>query len=185
MRPGATFNAVLFVKTNIDMLKLFKDCFSMGHFRHKISLWPLIYFPVFLFAAFGFAQNQYTLSGTVYETEGQETPLSQYFPCAQYRNHHQWIWFLFSYMEANLWSCGQLYWYDSQTETIELKENITQNLTLARPDNLDEVVLETNVERVNIKSPQMSVNLLNTNSIKQIRWFLAKPMSSPSYPWRF
>ena len=27
----------------------------------------------FVFTAFGFAQNQYTLSGTVYETEGQET----------------------------------------------------------------------------------------------------------------
>ena len=59
--------------------------------------------------------------------------------------------------------------YDSQTETIELYQNITQNFNInASPDNLDEVVLETNVERVNIKSPQMSVNALTANSIKQI-----------------
>ena len=59
--------------------------------------------------------------------------------------------------------------YDSQTKTIELYQNITQNFNIsASPDNLDEVVLETNAERVNIKSPQMSVNALTANSIKQI-----------------
>ena len=126
----------------------------------------------FLFAAFGFAQNQYTLSGTVYETEGQETLIGAnvIFPELNTGTTTNEYGFYSITLEAGTYEVVVSYiGYDSQTETIELNQNITQNFSInASLDRLDEVVLETNVERVNIKSPQMSVNALTANSIKQI-----------------
>ena len=129
----------------------------------------------FVFAAFGFAQNQYTLSGTVYEIEGQETLIGAnvIFPELNTGTTTNEYGFYSITLEAGTYEVVVSYiGYDSQTETIELNQNITQNFNIsASPDNLDEVVLETNVERVNIKSPQMSVNALTANSIKQIPSF--------------
>jgi len=126
----------------------------------------------FLFGVFGFAQNQYTLSGTVYEAEGQETLIGAnvIFPELNTGTTTNEYGFYSITLEAGTYEVVVSYiGYDSQTETIELNQNITQNFNInASLDRLDEVVLETNVERVNIKSPQMSVNALTANSIKQI-----------------
>ena len=59
--------------------------------------------------------------------------------------------------------------YTNLQETITLDRNITQNFTLTEAlQSLDEVVIESNIESLNIKTPQMSVNSLSASSIKQI-----------------
>ena len=59
--------------------------------------------------------------------------------------------------------------YYSISKTIILNKNLTQNFSLeANTDTLEEIVLKTDAERVNIKTAQMSVNTLNSNTIKQI-----------------
>ncbi|RAJ11908.1 TonB-dependent receptor [Olleya aquimaris] len=55
------------------------------------------------------------------------------------------------------------------TETITLDSNITKNFSLEESfENLDEVIITENVEKLNIKKPQMSVNALKSSTIKQI-----------------
>ena len=59
--------------------------------------------------------------------------------------------------------------YEPSTQIITLDSDKILNFSITESaDTLDEVVLETNVERVNIRAPQMSVNALSANTIKQI-----------------
>ncbi|MFL0354465.1 TonB-dependent receptor [Xanthomarina sp. GH4-25] len=55
------------------------------------------------------------------------------------------------------------------SETISLNEDLTKNVSLEEAiESLNEVVIEKNVERLNIRKPQMSMNSLTSNTIKQI-----------------
>ena len=59
--------------------------------------------------------------------------------------------------------------YQDVSETIELSESIKMNFSLTESvENLDEVVIKENVEKLNIRKPQMSINSLTANTIKQI-----------------
>lgn len=55
------------------------------------------------------------------------------------------------------------------SETITLSDNLTKNFNLTDSlETLNEIVLTENIEKVNIQAPQMSVNRLTANSIKEI-----------------
>ncbi|MFK7831651.1 MAG: carboxypeptidase-like regulatory domain-containing protein [Winogradskyella sp.] len=55
------------------------------------------------------------------------------------------------------------------TETIVLTENLTKNYQLEEAaESLDEVIITEDVERLNIKKPQMSVNSLSIKTIKNM-----------------
>ena len=59
--------------------------------------------------------------------------------------------------------------YKEISETLDLNENITKNFSLEESvESLNEVVIKENVERLNIRKPQMSLNSLTANTIKQI-----------------
>ena len=59
--------------------------------------------------------------------------------------------------------------YSTIQQIITLDRNISQDFTLVEAqETLDEVVIETNSERLDIKTPQMSVNSLNASTVKQI-----------------
>lgn len=59
--------------------------------------------------------------------------------------------------------------FQDYKETISLNSNVTKNVGLAiSTESLDEVLIETNVEKMSIKSPQMSVNTLKSSTIKKI-----------------
>ena len=59
--------------------------------------------------------------------------------------------------------------YRTKKENIILIEDITKNFGLKQQSEiLDEIILEENIETLNIKSPQMSVNRLAINTIKKI-----------------
>ena len=59
--------------------------------------------------------------------------------------------------------------YRTKKENIILNEDITKNFGLKQQSEiLDEIILEENIETLNIKSPQMSVNRLAINTIKKI-----------------
>ena len=54
-------------------------------------------------------------------------------------------------------------------ETLELTINTTKNFSLTDSlEALDEVVITDNIEKLNIKTPQMSVARLTSNTIKEI-----------------
>ena len=59
--------------------------------------------------------------------------------------------------------------YKTTTETIDLTKKNTKNFYLFEDaENLDEIIIESNIEKTNIKTAQMSVNKLSTKTIKQI-----------------
>ena len=120
----------------------------------------------------GFSQNTYTLSGSVYEKEGQETLIGAniIIPALNTGTTTNEYGFYSITLEAGTYEVLISYvGFDTQRAVVTLSQNISQNFSIVEStDQLDEVVLETNVERVNIKSPQMSVNALTANSIKQI-----------------
>lgn len=59
--------------------------------------------------------------------------------------------------------------FSSKTETVVLNENTTKNITLSDAlESLDEVVITENVEKLNLKTPQMSVTRLTSGTIKEI-----------------
>ncbi|NCP89791.1 MAG: TonB-dependent receptor [Flavobacteriales bacterium] len=59
--------------------------------------------------------------------------------------------------------------YKNLIENIDLNNNLTKDFQLSEAlENLDEVVITENVEKLNISNPQMSVNSLTAKTIKQL-----------------
>ena len=59
--------------------------------------------------------------------------------------------------------------YKDISETIDLSESIKKDFSLIESvESLDEVLIKENVEKLNIRKPQMSIHALNSNTIKQI-----------------
>jgi len=59
--------------------------------------------------------------------------------------------------------------YKTITQTLELNSNKTIDFKLEEStESLDEIVITENVEKINIKKPQMSVNSLSIKTIKQM-----------------
>jgi hypothetical protein len=59
--------------------------------------------------------------------------------------------------------------YQTIQQTIDLSKDKTLDFKLTEVvESLDEVIIETNVEKLNIRKPQMSVNALAINTIKQM-----------------
>ena len=130
---------------------------------------------IYLFIAccsFGFSQNQFTLSGTIYETEGQETLIGAniIFPELNTGTTTNEYGFYSITLEAGTYEVLISYvGYESLKQTLQLNADKSLNFSISESaDTLEEVVLETNVERIDIKTTQMSVNALTANTIKQI-----------------
>ena len=102
----------------------------------------------------GFSQNQFTLSGSIYETEGQETLIGAtiIFPELNTGTTTNEYGFYSITLEAGTYEVLISYiGFESINQTISLNENKTLNFSLSEAaDTLEEVVLETNVERINI-----------------------------------
>ncbi|MCX7547470.1 TonB-dependent receptor [Xanthomarina sp. F1114] len=59
--------------------------------------------------------------------------------------------------------------YSNISENISLENNLNKDFSLSESlESLDEVLIQENVEKLNIKKPQMSVNSLTSNTIKKI-----------------
>lgn len=120
----------------------------------------------------GFSQKQFTLSGTISESGGQETLIGAniIFPELSIGTTTNEYGFYSITLDSGTYNVVVSYiGYESLKRTITLDGNKTLNFSITElADNLDEVILENNIERVNIKTTQMSVNALSANTIKQI-----------------
>ena len=129
-------------------------------------------FLFFLVFCSGFSQEQYTISGSIYESDGQETLLGAnvIFPNLGTGTISNEYGFYSITLAAGTYELNISYLgYKTIVKTIVLNQNLSQNFRLeATSDTLEEVVLKTDVERLNIKTPQMSINALNANTIKRI-----------------
>jgi hypothetical protein len=119
-----------------------------------------------------FAQEKHTISGTVYDKKGNETLIGAtiYFPdlsVGTTTNEYGFYSITISKGTHNI-SVSYLGFSD-ESKIIELNNKTSLDFYLSeRSQALDEVVIQTDIEKINIKSTQMSVNKLTSKTIKQI-----------------
>ena len=137
---------------------------------NKILLWFL--FTLLLNILTSNAQEKYTLSGTISEEKSNETLIGVniLFPEIQSgTTTNEYGFYSITLPEGTYKTIVSYLGYTTITETIVLSENITKNYALFdATENLDAVIITENIEKLDIQTPQMSVNKLTSTTIKQI-----------------
>ncbi len=118
-----------------------------------------------------FSQEKFTLSGTVSEAETGETLIGVNVIIPELQsgaitNEYGFYSITLPAGEYHVYysSLG----YATKKTSIQLGENITKDLLLsANTQELDEVIVKANIEKLNIGKPQMSVNSLSAETIKK------------------
>ncbi|AEG99880.1 TonB-dependent receptor [Lacinutrix sp. 5H-3-7-4] len=118
------------------------------------------------------AQEKFTLSGTVFEENSNETLIGVniLFPNENTGTiTNEYGFYSITLPKGNYSIVLSYVGYLDKTVTITLDKNLKQNFTLTESsESLDEVIITENIEKLSIKKPQMSVNALTASTIKQI-----------------
>ncbi|MAD96041.1 MAG: hypothetical protein CMB99_01805 [Flavobacteriaceae bacterium] len=119
-----------------------------------------------------FSQQKFTLSGTVYDNSSNETLIgvSVYFPELKVgTTTNEYGFYSITVPQGEYQIQISYLGYYSLSEKISLTANTTKNFKLIEEtESLDEIIIETNIEKLNIRTPQMSVNKLSAKTIKSI-----------------
>ena len=129
-------------------------------------------FFVFLFTLTFSAQDNYTISGTVYDKKGNETLIGAtiYFPDLNIGTTTNEYGFYSITISQGTHSVSVSYLgFSNESKIIELNNKTSIDFYLTElSQTLDEVFIKTDIEKINIKSTQMSINTLTSKTIKQI-----------------
>ena len=130
-------------------------------------------FLLFLLTSFSvLGQEKITLSGTIYDDLNNETLIgvSVYFPELNSGTTTNDYGFYSITIPKGSYALQISYLgYNTLIENIALSEKTTRNFNLKEAsESLDEIIIESNIEELNLKTPQMSVNNLTSSTIKQI-----------------
>ena len=119
-----------------------------------------------------YSQEKVTVSGTVYDNANNETLIgvSIYFPELNAGTSTNEYGFYSLTIPKGTYKIQISYLgFTSITEQITLSENITKNFKLnEEAESLNEIVIESDIEKLNVRTPQMSVNKLTSSTIKKI-----------------
>ena len=119
-----------------------------------------------------FGQEKFTISGTITDQSSNETLIGVniIFPELQTGTTTNEYGFYSITIPQGTYKIQVSYLgFTTITETILLTENKTINYKLTESSEaLDEIIIKEDVEKLNIKKPQMSVNSLTISTIKQI-----------------
>ena len=118
------------------------------------------------------SQEKFTLSGTIIEEESNETLIGVniLFPELKTGTTTNEYGFYSITIPTGTYRVTISYMgFNEINESIILNKNITKNYSLTEAlENLEEVVIRENIGKTNIRNPQMSINTLSANTIKQI-----------------
>ncbi|NNK87921.1 MAG: TonB-dependent receptor [Flavobacteriaceae bacterium] len=125
-----------------------------------------------IFALTIHAQGKFTLSGTIAEASSNETLIGVNLLIPELRTGtvtNEYGFYSIT-LEAGTYEFIVSYLgFKTISQTIEMNSDQVLNFALEEStEELDEVVITENVERINIRKPQMSVNQLSINTVKQI-----------------
>jgi len=131
-----------------------------------------IFFFVILVSFSALSQERHTISGTIYDDSNNETLIgvSVYFPeLNSGTTTNQYGFYSITLPEGSYKIQVSYLGYATTIENVDLNEKVTKNFKLKEEsESLDEIIIEGNVENLNVKTPQMSVNRLTSATIKQI-----------------
>lgn len=118
------------------------------------------------------AQDKFTLSGTITDSQSNETLIgvNVLVPEIQSGTMTNEYGFYSITLPKGTYTIQISYLgFKTILESINLNDDTTKNFQLQEAaESLDEVVITENVEQLNIKKPQMSVNALSIKTIKQM-----------------
>src|SRR5690606_27593380 len=132
----------------------------------------ILTFLLFFGSFTAFAQEKFTISGTISEADTGETLIgvNVIIPSLQTGTvTNQYGYYSITLPKGDYEIVYSSIGFASQKTQISLAENIKKDLELATDtESLDEVVIETDNERLDVRSSQMSANTLSTTTIKKI-----------------
>ena len=131
-----------------------------------------IFLLFFLTSFITFSQEKVTLSGTVYDDLNNETLIgvSVYVPELNAgTTTNEYGFYSITIPQGSYKIQISYLGYTTVIENISLSEKTSQNFNLKEAsESLAEIIIESNIEKLNLKTPQMSVNNLTSSTIKQI-----------------
>lgn len=123
-------------------------------------------------SSIAFSQEKFTLSGTISEEETGETLLGVNVILPKLQTGtvtNEYGFYSITLPKGNYEIVISNIGYANQRINIELSENIKRDFILSQDtQSLDEVVIEADSEKLNIRSSQMSANTLSSATIKKI-----------------
>lgn len=126
----------------------------------------------FLLALTAFSQEKFTVSGTVYDDSNNETLIgvSIYIPELKTGTTTNEYGFYSLTIPKGKYTIQISYLgFLTVTEQITLTKNTTKNFNLnEETERLEEIVIQSDIEKLNVRTPQMSVNKLSSATIKKI-----------------
>ena len=118
------------------------------------------------------AQDKVTLSGTITEASTNETLIGVNVIIPQLNTGaitNEYGFYSITLPKGTYNVQISFLGFQTISETLNLTESKTQNFKLNESlEDLDEVVITTDVEKLNLRTPQMSVNTLKASTIKDI-----------------
>ncbi len=137
-----------------------------------MQLKKLFTFLLFLGTALAFSQEKFTISGTISEAETGETLIgvNVIIPSLQTGTvTNQYGYYSITLPKGEYEIMYSSIGFAPQKVQISLSGNVKKDLALTTDtESLDEVIIEANNERLNVRSSQMSANTLSTTTIKKI-----------------
>lgn len=127
---------------------------------------------ILLFLNLSFSQEKFTLSGKIFDENSKESLIGVniLFPDLKTGTAtNEYGFFSITLPKGTYRLRISFLGFQDIEENIALSKNITRNFELKQSiESLDVVVIKKNVESLNIRNPQMSVNVLSANTLKQI-----------------
>ena len=134
----------------------------------KLSILALLFFSFNL----NYAQEKFTLSGVIKDLNTNETLIgvTLLFPELNTgTSTNEYGFYSITLPKGDYKLAISYIGYADKTETISLNKNSKRDFILSEAtEALDEVILSENIEKLSIRKPQMSVNVLTSSTIKQI-----------------
>lgn len=127
----------------------------------------------------GHAQNRYTLSGEVLDAESTETLIGVTLLVPELNTGtvtNAYGFYSLTLPKGNYNLVVQYLGYETQTIPLSLDRNSKSDIRLVpAAENLEEVIVTDDVERINIKKPEMSINRLSASTIQQTPVVFGEP----------
>lgn len=138
----------------------------------KIFNRNILFISLTLLSSIVISQEKYTLSGIILDQSSNETLIGAniIIPSLQTGTSSNEYGFYSITLEKGVYEFQISYLgFKSIIQTISLDKDQTLNFKLTEDsESLDEIVIVEDVEKLNIRKPQMSLNSLSINTIKQI-----------------
>lgn len=137
----------------------------------RYKFWPVL-FGLLLFSLCSFSQQKYTLSGTISELSSNETLIGVTVAIPVLKTgvvSNEYGFYSITLPEGTYEVQISAIGFKEIVQSISLTEDIKINFQLdEEAEELEEVILVEDVEKLNIRKPQMSVNTLSAGTIKKI-----------------